>query len=67
MKLFNFDSMKFEEGDSKMIALAASAAAYAVETEEGVIPDTLDEVSAGAAFRILSIHRFNPAEARKSA
>ena len=44
--------MKFEEGDSKMIALAASAAAYAVETEEGVIPDTLDEVSAGAAFRI---------------
>lgn len=44
--------MKFEEGDSKMIALAASAAAYAVETEEGVIPDTLDEVSEGAAFRI---------------
>lgn len=52
MKLFNFESMKFEDGDSKMIALAASAAAYAVETEEGVIPDTLDEVSEGAAFRI---------------
>lgn len=52
MKIYNWDTMKFEEGDSKMIALAASAAAYAVETEEGVIPDTLDEVSEGAAFRI---------------
>lgn len=52
MKIYNWDTMKFEEGDSKMIALAASAAAYAVETEGGVIPDTLDEVSEGAAFRI---------------
>ncbi len=52
MKLYNWDKQKFEDGDERMIALAASAAAYAVETDEGVIPENLDEVAGGRTFII---------------
>lgn len=52
MKLFDWETMEFADGDAKMIALAASAAAFAVDTAGGVVPTTLDEVSEGSPFRI---------------
>lgn len=54
MKVWNWDLGKLAEVDmdSKMIALAASAAAMAIETEDGVVPEELSEIHEGSPFVI---------------
>lgn len=54
MKTWNWDESKFVEIDldERMVALAASAAALAVETEDGVIPESMGDIKEGSPFVI---------------
>lgn len=54
MKLYNWDQGKFAEVDidARMELLALTAAATAVESEEGVVPQNMGDITEGSAFVI---------------